>query len=231
MSRLRPALLALAINVAIVIFTVALGLHKTGNPSRYFGEGRFTTAISCFELLLTAWFASRICSVRRAQLAGRGWFSGPILWALVSAGFVFLAADDAFKFHERLDHVVHVVFHLQKTALTDRIDDAIILLYGLIGLAVLWTFRRELRPLRVMLAPLVIGFVFFGLNVFFDTLGDKPDILLWLVGDLALAKRLQGWSDVGDGGCTLLAEGLFAAAFYLGWKTVRGDLPPAAEQR
>ncbi len=226
----RPALFAITVNLAIIIFAVVLGIvrSKTGNPSRYFGEGRFTTGISCFQLLLTAFFAARIFSVRRAAFtnAGRNWLSGPVLWLLISAGFVFLAADDAFKIHERLDGIIHSLFHLKQTALTDRLDDAIIALYGLIGIGVLWAFRHELRPMRVMLPPLIAGFAFLAANVFFDTLSDKEDILLRLVGDLRLAKRLQGWSDVGDGACTLMAEGLFAAAFYLGWKAVRRE--PAA---
>jgi hypothetical protein len=202
-----------------------LGLVKTGNPSRYFGEGRFTTAISCGQLLLAAFFSFSIFQARRAQTVGRE-SAGYWLWAFVAGGFVFLAADDAFQFHEQMDKVINKIFHLPKTALTDRIDDAIICLYALIGLWVLWMFRKEMRDFRRMLLPLIVGFVFAFASMVCDTLGNREDVFFWLTNDRALAKRLEGWADTGDGAFTLLAEGMFAGAFYFGWRESRAVTKP-----
>ena len=214
---MRPLKLTLWINLAIIVFATALGLLKTGNPSRYFGEGRFTTAISCFQLLLTAVFAFRILRARRTTVAVHGeWKLGPWLWGAIAFGFVFLAADDAFRLHERMDRRIHRVFELQNNLLTDHIDDAIIALYGCIGLGVLWAFRREMLAFKVMVRPLAVGFAFGAGSVICDTLASRADLFYRATGSQATAKALDGWFSVGDGAFTLLAEGAFAAAFYIG---------------
>lgn len=212
-------------NLAIVAFAVIHGLSVTGNPSRYFGEGRYTTAISCLQLLLTAYLAFRICKVRRSLTRCRGSIDGSWLWALIGAGFVFLALDDALQIHERMDKLVLHVFHLEKNGITDRIDDAIIATYGAIGLLVLWWFYPEWSRFRPMLKPLAIGFVFLVLNVLCDALSNREDIFMWLSADRGMAKKLDGWFSVGDGAFQLLAEGMFVAAFYAGFASAAQKLP------
>jgi hypothetical protein len=220
----RILVLFLAVNLAVIAAAVILGLSKTGNPSRYFGEGRFTTAVSCAQLLLVAFFAFRIFAARRALSAKL--FAGPALWLFVAAGFVFLAADDAFKIHETLGRLLRGAV----PSGGGPMDDLVLVAYGLAGIAMLWLYRRELRPMRVMLPPLAIGFIFAAAAILSDALGDKPGLLLRFVGDLVRAKKLQGWADVGDGGFTLLAEGLFASAFYLGWRTASAPSATGSQQ-
>ncbi|HEX5177155.1 MAG TPA: hypothetical protein VFV83_09015, partial [Chthoniobacteraceae bacterium] len=148
------------INLAIIVFAVALGLMKTGNPSRYFGEGRFTTGVSCLQLLVVAGLAFATCQMRRRAGAHGGF--GAWLWALIGIGFVFLAADDALQIHEHIDGFIHKHLGLEQTGWTDRIDDAIIAIYALIGGGVLWVFRSELRRFKPMLPVLSAGFVALG---------------------------------------------------------------------
>lgn len=136
----------------------------------------------------------------------------------MAAGFVFLAADDAFQFHEHMDTFIQKLFHLPKNGLTDRIDDAIIGIYGVIGLWVLWLYRRELLQFRPMLRPLITGFACMAVSVFCDTISNRIDVLLWLTGSVPTAKWLDGWFSVGDGAFTLLAEGFFAVSFFCGWR-------------
>jgi hypothetical protein len=213
-SRVLKALLR--INLAVILFAVALGLVKTGNPSRYFGEGRFTTGISCLQLLVVAALAFATCTMRRRATGGTAW--GACLWILIGAGFVFLAADDALQIHEHIDGLIHKHFHLRQTGLTDRIDDAIVALYGLIGVAVLWLFRNELLRFKAMFPVLAAGFIALGGSIFFDTLSNRDDLLFWVVQNRWLSKTLEGWFAVGDGACELIAEGLFIAAFYVAWQ-------------
>jgi hypothetical protein len=221
---------ALWANTLLITFAIALGLAKTGNPSRYFGEGRFTTAFSCFQLLLTAMFAGRIFAVRRAAATMRGFRAGYWVWLLVSVGFVFLALDDALQIHEKIDHWIGDIFHLKHGPWKDRIDDAVIGAYGFIGLGVLWTFRGELRQFRVMLKPLGYGFGCLCASIICDTLSNNLGVFLWLTrGDRPLARKLDGWFSVGDGAFTLLAEGLFAAAFLIAWRVARRNLEPVIE--
>jgi len=205
-------------NLALIIFAVVLGLAKTGNPSRYFGEGRFTTGISCAQLLGTAVFAFQLFRVRRRGLRQPMLRSPHSVWLLAAGGFVFLACDDAFQLHEQFDYQIRRAFHLPKTALTDHIDDALIGLYGIMGAAVFWICRREvLRFRHEMQRPLLAGFVSLLLTVICDAVANNRHVLFALTPDVATAKWLDGWLSMGDGAFTLLAEGFFLAAFALGW--------------
>jgi hypothetical protein len=202
-------------NLLVITFAVVLGLVTTGKPSRYFGEGRFTTAFSCAQLLAVAFLSSRIFRARRPFASMIGSISAAWVWAVIAAGFVFLAADDAFEIHERLDRIIHSVFLIRETAWTDRLDDAIIAMYGLVGVTILWMFRTEILFFREIWRPLGGGFVCLCASVVCDAVSNEEHFLIWLWGDVATAKRLNTWFAVGDGAFTLLAEGFFLAAFYL----------------
>ncbi len=201
-------------NLIIVAFAIILGL-VSGKPSRYFGEGRFTTAFSCAQLLAVAFFSSRIFFARRPLASKVGSISAAWVWVFIAASFVFLAADDAFEIHERLDRIIHSTFHIRETAWTDRLDDAIIAIYGFIGLAILWLFRREILFFKHIWRPLSGGFLCLLASVVCDAISNGEQFLVWLCGNVATAKRLNGWFSVGDGAFTLLAEGFFLTAFYL----------------
>jgi hypothetical protein len=215
MTTKRAMTIALIANGALIVVAISLGLAKTGNPGRYFGEGRFTMAFSCAQLLLVAFFAARTFLARRKLAPKLGFFSAAWLWALIAAGFVFLAADDGFQIHEHLDVMIHKKFHIHQTSLSDRLDDALIAVYGLIGATVLWVFRRELLKFKRILPPLVAGFACLFISVCFDTISNDEQWLVRFFGDMAVPKQLGGWFSAGDGAFTLLGEGLFVAAFYL----------------
>jgi hypothetical protein len=218
-STRRALAFCFTLNLCLVAVAVILGVTRSanGNPSRYFGEGRWTTLVSCLQLLIVAFFAFRVFLCRGAVTSDRG----PRLWLLIAVGFVFLAADDGFQIHEQIDSIIHRRLHWKSTALTDRIDDAIIALYGLIGLVVLWVYRRELLQFRPMLKALGVGGVCAVLSILCDTLSNRPDFFFWLTGNMDRAKKLEGWFAVGDGGFQLLAIGSFVAAFYLAWAQAR----------
>ncbi len=208
-------------NLAVSLLAVFLALAHHDRPDRYFMEGKFTTWVSGGELLTVAALAIGIYLARRRQAA-----PGAKVWLLMAGGLVFLAADEVFEFHENFDFWVHRTFHLRETALSDRIDDAVIVLYGLTSLGVLWVYRREMVPFRALRGVMIVGFAFaFGCMVF-DTVADRIDVLHFFLRDRARAKIWQYWFGVGDDACKLLAEGCFTAAFYGGWRLAR-SLPAA----
>lgn len=223
MNRTRAALLALAFNCGVVTHAILRGLSKTGNPGRYFGEGRFTTFISCGQLLVVALLAWLTFLARRRQAVAvrRSVFSGPALWAFIAAGFVFLAADDAFKIHENFDFVIHELLHLPETPLTDRIDDALIALYGVVGCGFLWAYRRELLAFKEILPPLGAGFVGLALSVACDVISNDDSGVRWFYQTEPVPQQLAGWFSAGDGAFTLLGEGFFVAAFYVAFCRAR----------
>ena len=205
------ARLILGGNALLIAVAIGLGLGKTGNPSRYFGEGRFTTGASCFELLTVAAVAARVFSLRLR--GGAPLWRAALIWLLVAFGFVFLAADEGFQFHERMDKAVHRILSLSKTELSERIDDGIIALYAVIGLGAFWAYRRELLTFRGILPWLSAGFVCTGVSIGCDTLANGADALLWLLRDPVLAERAEGWVAAVEGAAMLLAEGFFVIAF------------------
>lgn len=221
MNRARAALLALAFNSSVITYAILRGLSKTGNPGRYFGEGRFTTFISCGQLLLVALFAWLTFAARRSQTTGRSAFSGPALWAFIAAGFVFLAADEAFKIHESFDFLIHTVLQLSETPLTDRIDDALIALYGVIGCGFLWAYRRELLAFKEILPLLGAGFVGLALSVLCDVISNDESGVRWFYQNEPVPQQLAGWFSAGDGAFTLLGEGFFVAAFHVAFCRAR----------
>lgn len=226
--RLLPSIIIA--NLAAIISATVLGVVKTGNPSRYFGEGRFTTAISCAQLLGTALFSFQLFRVRERAVR-RAMFSPPLVWLLAAAGFVFLACDDAFQIHEQLDYWIQRALNLPKTPLTDHIDDALIGVYGVIGMAVLWICRSEVLRFRCeMQCPLVAGFLSLVLSIVCDAVTNNRQTLLAMAPDVATAKWLDGWLSMGDGAFTLLGEGFFLAAFALGWRAAASPVPASLHQ-
>jgi hypothetical protein len=218
MTRRRAITTSVVANLIVIGHAIILGLVRTGNPSRFFGEGRHTTVVSCAQLLAVSFFSTRIFLARRSLASKVGSISSAWVWVFIAAGFVFLAADEALEIHERLDWLIHRTFHMRPTAWTDRLDDAIIAIYGFIGLAILWVFRRELLFFKRILRPLGGGFVCLFASVACDAISNGGRFLIWLFGNGATAKRLHVWFLVGDGAFTLLAEGLFVAAFYLSYR-------------
>ena len=47
-----------------------------------------------------------------------------------------------------MDKVLHRAFAIQKTRLTDRLDDPIVGLYGIVGITALCVYRKELARHR-----------------------------------------------------------------------------------
>ena len=230
MTSHRAITTAVGANFVIIAFAIILGLGTAGKPSRYFGEGSFTTAISCGQLLAVAFFSGRMFLARRPLAPPIGSISAAWVWGLIAAGFAFLAADDAFEIHEQLDRIIHATFHIQETAWTDRLDDMIIAVYGLLGFSVLWLFRREILLFRPMRKPMAGGFLCLFASVVCDTISNDEQLLVWLCCDPATAKQLNSWFAVGDGAFTLLAEGLFLAAFYLSYRAADESSAHAVER-
>ena len=220
MSSSRAATTIVVANLIVIALAIFLGLVTTGKPSRYFGEGRFTTIISCAQLLAVAFFSGRIFLVRLPRAAKVASISTAWVWGFIAVGFAFLAADDAFEIHERLDRIIHESFHIQETAWTDRLDDMIIAVYGFLGFSVLWLFRREILLFKPMLRPLAGGFLCLLVSVVCDTISNDEHFLVWLFSDTATAKRLNRWFAAGDGAFTLLAEGFFLVAFYVSYRAI-----------
>jgi hypothetical protein len=205
-------------DIIIVLVAIALGISTTGKPSRYFGEGRFTTFVSCVQLLAVTLLSTRIFLARRSWIYTVSPSAAAWVWSLIAGGFAFLAADEALQIHERLDLVIHKALNIRETALTDRLDDAIIAIYALFGVGILWYFRRELLFFKPSGKLLGAGFVCLFGSVLCDALSNDEVVIVLLLGHTEWSTKLVQWIAVGDGSFTLIAEGFFVAAFYLSYR-------------
>jgi hypothetical protein len=134
------------------------------------------------ELATASWVVSQIYRLRRSP--GISLRRDPAqLWAVIAFGFAFLAFDEALSIHERADVLLHWLLSWEETALTDRIDDVIILAYGLAGLALLYWRRAEALRCRVALPWLALGFALLSATVILDVVTNREDILEALIAD------------------------------------------------
>jgi len=171
-----------------------------------------TEVVSAIVLLITSVICRRILDVRRAP--GTWMFAGPTrIWALISLGFMFLAIDELLSLHEKMDRLIHLLLGLEETGWSDRIDDFIIFLYGLIGAGLMYLHRTEFRGLARFYRYLVIGFVLMFLSVLFDAANNRHEIadLLGWEGQ-ALAWYVEITKD-GEEILKVLAEVFFLFGF------------------
>lgn len=180
-----------------------------GGVVRGFDEGHPGTILSIALLLATAATAFAIHAERRKDGAG----FARLIWWLVGAGFVFLAFDEALEIHERLDAAIHVIFRMKETAATDRIDDFLILLYGVIGLAALAYFWAEVRRAPGLLQWLPVGFALLVVQVALDAAFNRDDLILWLGVPEAWLPRLSTPISLAEEAAKIGAEVAFLVGF------------------
>ena len=208
-----------------MVIAVVHGLIDSGDVTRHLGAD-YRWAISAAQMLATALFAFRIFQLRRGELSlGESWRQEFFVWLLISAGFAFLPLDEAFSLHGKLDRLIHRVFAMTETALSDRIDAAIIALYGIVGLAVLWHYRRELRRFDIR-RWLISGFLFLACAVLFDAVSDGPAFALSVVGDYHAAEWWTAVFAVTEACTQLVASSFFLVAFHSACAKAReGSIP------
>jgi len=199
---------SLAVVVALMIYS------DTGINN--FNEGGFITQLSVFQLLMISWLSYKVFKARSVTRKGSFWRDSSVVWWVISLGFLYLAADELYEFHERIDRQIHNVFNLQQTGFTDRIDDLLVGLYGLVGIGVLIIYRNEWKIYKEARLFLICGFFLFFAMVQLDVLTNRKDILT-LFFDMERAKFLNGLLRIIEDVFKVFSEGFFLLAFYLIW--------------
>ena len=198
-----------------VLLALGLGFAWHQNPTAYTGEGDPITWLSFAHLLVTGGLAGGVFYCRTGSCRDLAvWRHPAFVWLLIALGFLFLAVDEVAKIHESLDRFVHRLLQRPETALTDRLDDAILLGYGLVGVAILYAYRSELISYRPVLPLVTCGFVLFLFMGLLDALVNRPDVFLLMgisqEGSASLGKWLGGVEE----GLKILAEAAFLGAAY-----------------
>jgi len=203
----------LLFDIIAIIAAIAIGIHD-GRPLRYFGEGYFITWISALQLFVISWLAFVILNARRSRAGNLHWREPFFIWALISFGFLFLAFDDLFMIHESIDKKIHHFFNMKETGLSDRIDDFIIGLYGILSISILYIYREEMKNYRQALPFLAYGFALLFAMVALDALTNRKDVLSFLIERRDLVKSVYISLSVLEDSLKILAESCFLAGFY-----------------
>lgn len=206
---------SLVMSIVFIDVIALTAAALTGNPpDRYFKEAMPITWLSFVQLLAVAAISWHIYTLRKKAYGSHNPRSLHILWLIIAAGFVFLAVDEIAKIHEGIDHLIHMILRMEETGLTDRIDDVIVLGYGLVGIGVLYYFRHEMKNFTSAMPLLIVGFALMFLMVATDIATNRKDILSSLVSEPYLSATLYPWLGVMEEALKILAEAALLGGFY-----------------
>jgi len=194
------------------ILMLVLGFGSE-NIAKHYSENMAGTLISIILLILLGITNFRIYLVRRKHL----------IWLLMAVGFVFLAYDERFMFHEGLDKDIHRFFKMKQTSLTARIDDIIIGIYALIGIVSLYLYRAEITRHPVLFSYLGAGFAVVALSVFLDVVTNDEAVLQWIgISETILPALKKGLGTLEEV-AKLMAEAIFLAGFLVVLRRVKAE--------
>ncbi|BAU65533.1 hypothetical protein STA3757_29210 [Stanieria sp. NIES-3757] len=185
------------------------------SPMRYFGENGFITWLSICQLLFIAYLCWKINRLRfQENFQVVSWKNPKIFWQILTLGFIFLALDEYWEFHENFDKTLHIFLNLNDAGITGRMDDFIVLLYALFGLFFLHTFKNEFQKFISASRWFLTGFSLSFLTIFLDMLSHNREILsLWIKNHEQL-NNAHHWFTTIEEIPKIFAEGAFIIAFY-----------------
>ena len=104
---------------------------------------------------------------------------------------------------------------MEESGLTDRIDDLIVLIYAVLGILILYSYRNELLKFAKSLLYLVIGFLFLFIRIIIDFITNRNDVIPNIISNAELIPKVNEILALVEGSTKLLAETFFIFAFYL----------------
>ena len=201
------------VDAGLLGLSVLLGWILQAEPDALFAEGGVVTFLSAGHLILTGWLLYRVAKVRSAAKASR-------IWSLMALGFIYLAFDETLKLHEGIDDAAHYLLGWEPTDLTDRLDDMIVGLYGLLGLGLMAFYRNELKQYKSSLWFLFVGMLFLYLMVALDTLINRDNLLI-LVLETNQISRAIPWLEVCEEASKIISEAFLVIAAYEALRVAR----------
>jgi hypothetical protein len=207
----RLAFHLLAWNTALILVGVLLAAALGRPLTWWFGERHPMSWVSFGLLLFIAGFAKRIGLARPPSAGVR---DSRTLWPLLAVVFVYLACDDLLAIHEGIDDRLCLLFGLDRNGWADQINDAVVGLYGGVGVFALVLFWKEtlrfLPAWRYFLAAAAMSLVMFV----FDWASNGPNYpLARYFGERPLVQRAIVIMGTGEDILKIYAEVLFVCAF------------------
>ena len=204
--------------VVFLCLTLVLVIAWTTGPFFYhFAGKRLVTLYSLFQLMAIAFFAFEASKAAgedthmklQSNMRSRPFF-------ISSVGFLFLGLDEILSIHENMDIVIHFILRIKENAITDHIDDVIVLIYGFIALFFIKEFIIEFKRHPFMIPLLTVGSAFFGFMVFFDFITGNHETFRAILPKMFAHGDVIHKCDVlrmVEDSCKLIGEAFFLSAF------------------
>ena len=208
----------LLLNIILSVIVIPIGYYGPyEEPARYFREGRIMTWLSFFQLIYAGFLSRQVFLIRYPEMPFTLSHSGA-LWRLGSWSFVYLALDEMCRLHENIDrYLFHKLWGMEETALTDRIDDVIMGVYGIICLYALYKYRQEILRFLSTISYLIAASVGFAAMVALDIITDGDEILALFISDPVQLTAAVRWLGALEDVFKVVSEcffiGFFAACY------------------
>ena len=160
-----------------------------------YGEKSILTDLSTFQLAGCS-MISIIIPIALFSKKGNLKVFEWLVWIALAIGFAFLAMDDKFMVHERIDKAIHAAFQWRETKISDRIDDIIVGIYGVIGMIFIISNRKHFR-----FSPRFINYAKYALALaFVMVLCDMKGIYGLNQNINQILSHLEEWTKIFGGG-------------------------------
>lgn len=211
-SRAHVLPAVLAADALAMAAGAAVALLQQKHALSYLGQDGYTTYLSVAQLLIMSLLAWAVFRSRKAGNGRSGLGSGHILWAGLTAGFFFLALDQAFSIH---GHIASLVVHssgLNAVGLPVAAGDIVFGTYGLAGIALMLLYRNELRLYRAATPLLAAALLLAASVVILDVLTGEGSVLRATAAYPGAGKI--SWVSAIKDALTILAEGVSIALVW-----------------
>ena len=207
-------ILIVLFDISVLGLTILHAILRQKSPMRYFGETGIITWFSCLQLLVLCGLSWYIYVIRKkAENVTDSHKPSHELWKWIAGGFLYLAIDEKAKIHENLDRLIHQIFAIEETRLTDSMDDIFVLCYGLLGLYLLYKFREEFKHYFGVIHLFGIAFFLKLLMVALDIYTNDETVFADWFSNPEQGKILLDWMQTLEDSFKILAEGVFIGAF------------------
>lgn len=209
--------LIIGLETLLMFCVMSIALLKNDRPSLYFDEGSLVTYVSGFQLLIIAFIAHKIGRLKTGKKT-----KILILWKMIKFCFIYLAIDEIFMLHEKLDLLIHYIFSLEETFLTKRIDDIILFSYIIFSFLVLYYYRNELKKYREAFPLFALSILLFIITFGIDLINHSPDDLSFFINDEQSRKIVYRFVGPIEEMFKIWFEGVLLTAFYYCWRITYG---------
>jgi len=215
------------IYLVIIFFDCAsiAGAVWLGHPAQeYFEEERFITWLSCIHLAVAAGISlCNLIALSHRDSRTRNTWRQIWFWGLCCIGFFYLATDEWYMIHENLDFWIHHILHMKETSLTDRIDDLIVLLYGVLFCLGCRIFYKDFWDHKVMVRWLVAGLSLFLLMSLLDFVTNDYYLYQFFTDNRGLDEEIGMILGTLEDSLKLLSEGVLVIALLEGFHATLKD--------